>query len=724
MDGLDEIVREFLVESNEGLDQVERDLVQLERTPGSAELVARVFRAIHTVKGTSGCLGFPQVEALAHVGEDLLSRVRDGLICLSSEMATALLAMVDALRQMLASIENTGDEGQHDYADLQIRLKELSAGNNAPERSATEQFRVEPGYEPIITAAEEQSVVPSETLDTKLDSRVGGGDANVSSVSGNNIRVDLTSLDKMMNLVGELVLARNRVLQLAPARSDSLFVHAAQALDHITTELQESVMKMRLQPIGNVWSKFPRVVRDVALACGKQVSVQLDGSETELDKSIIEAIKDPLMHIVRNAVDHGIELPHVREAAGKPAQGRLVLRAFHEGGQVIIEVADDGAGVDLERVRQKAISRGLIGEDAAMRMGERELVNLLSVPGFSTANTVSNISGRGVGMDVVRTNVEKIGGTVDMQSEAGQGTTVRLKIPLTLAIVPALLVTTNGERFAIPQANLLELVRLKEDNEGIEDVYGAPVYRLRGNLLPLVHLGRELALTDDDYERASHIVVLHADGKQFGLLVDTVQDTEEIVVKPLGKHLKAIPVFAGSTVLGDGHLALILDVVGIAQRANVLSAMSKGQTASAEIAKSDARGRQSWLTFRVRGGEHAAVLLSQVSRLEEIKASAMERIGGHDVVQYRGRIMPIINLSATAVGSDTESEEMLSVVVYASGGRTLGLMVDEILDIVDENVVLEHEPSSAGVLGAAVLNHRVTNVVDLPALGSAVAFGD
>src|SRR5271165_3795881 len=404
-------------------------------------------------------------------------------------------------------------------------------------------------------------------------------ETKVRDAAPETIRVGVNVLDKLMTLVGELVLARNQLLQISNTVEDASLQAVSQRMNLIATELQEQVMKTRMQPIGNIWGQFPRTVRDVALGCGKEVGIEMEGKETELDKTIIEAIKDPLTHLVRSSVDHGIELPEARVKAGKARVGRLILRAFHEGGQVNIEISDDGAGLSSDRIRKKAIERGVITAEQAARMTEREIFNLIFLPGFSTAEKVTNVSGRGVGMDVVKTNVEKIGGTVDVQSTLGRGTTVRVKIPLTLAIIPALVVTCGGDRYAIPQVSLLELVRVESDQagKGIELVHGAPVYRLRGQLLPLVYLSRELKLATDarppaEREGAVNIVVLQADGRQFGLVVDEINDTEEIVVKPLRKQLKTVKVFAGSSIMGDGRVALILDVLGLAQRAGVLSA--------------------------------------------------------------------------------------------------------------------------------------------------------
>ena len=511
VDELDEVVREFLVESHESLDQLDRDLVALEKDPTSKDRLASIFRTIHTIKGTCGFLSFGKLESVAHVGENLLSRLRDGRLVLNADITSALLSMVDAVRRMLSDIETTGSDGDNDYAELVARLNELQEVLTSAEEERPS--LVEEAAKLTATASLEvqetaKAVDVAQAIDTALDAAhekvvaernpSEQPETHASAVADTTIRVDVHLLDKLMNLVGELVLARNQILQFTSTQEDSSFVATSQRLNLITTELQEGVMKTRMQPIGNIWSKFPRVVRDVALACGKQVRVEMEGRDTELDKTIIEAIKDPLTHVVRNAVDHGVESPEKRIAAGKPAEGRLFMRAFHEGGQVNIEISDDGGGIDPEKLRQKALQRGLVHPDQLARMGEREILNLIFLPGFSTAEKVTNVSGRGVGMDVVKTNIEKIGGAVDIHSKVGVGTTLKIKIPLTLAIIPALVVTSRGERYAIPQVSLLELVRLEGDQakRSIESIHGAPVYRLRGNLLPLVHLSRELGCDD------------------------------------------------------------------------------------------------------------------------------------------------------------------------------------------------------------------------------------
>jgi two-component system, chemotaxis family, sensor kinase CheA len=770
----DDIVREFLVESSENLDLLDRELINLEKDPGNRGTLASIFRTIHTIKGTCGFLGFTKLESVAHVGENLLSKLRDGELALSPEMTTALLAMVDAIRQMLASVEAIGNEGERNDQELIQTLTRLLQGSAAspntespalPSVTAGEEASALPTVPaisaspapPSATSSIENVVIPqAQTIPSaaepapKIEARPDHAEHTDhapapttesaapsqarTGASESSIRVDVTLLDKLMNLVGELVLARNQILQFSNATEDAGLLAPSQRLNLITTELQEGVMKTRMQPIGNIWSKFPRTVRDVATMCGKQVRIEMEGKETELDKTIVEAIKDPLTHIVRNSVDHGIEKPEKRVAVGKPAEGRLLLRAYHEGGQVIIEISDDGGGLDADKIRRKAVEKGLITPEQAARMGEREGVNLIFLPGFSTAEKVTNVSGRGVGMDVVKTNIEKIGGTVDVQSKAGTGTTVRMKIPLTLAIIPALIVTSGGDRYAIPQISLLELVRLdgEDAQKGIELIQGVPVHRLRGRLLPLVYLNRELKVEDEapDLSKlpAVNIVVLQADERQFGLVVDEINDTEEIVVKPLGKQLKGIKTFAGSTIMGDGRVALILDVLGLAQTSNVVSENRERAISDKEQHVASAAGeRQTMLLFQCGADARMAMDLSLVARLEEFKPEMVECAGHAQVVQYRGQIMPLLRVSDVLSGQHGDANgngrvnghgkrdlsTALQVVVYSEQGRSVGLVVDRILDIVEETIVPQQPSKREGLLGSAVIQQRVTDLLDV-----------
>ena len=728
-------------------------MLVLEKREGTPETLNVIFRVIHTIKGTAGCLGLPKIESVAHVGENLLDALRGGKLTATPEMITTLLAYADALRAMLDSLEKTGNEGSADYSVLLQQLQDFQTGKSVTPSTALAPaakqtwglFEDEPAAPvapvPVVASIPPAPETPPATPSAPPPVLVENagvekeGAARGHSVSDSAIRVDVGQLDKLMNLVGELVLARNQIVQFSNQAKDTTFVNASQRLNLITTELQGSVMKTRMQPIGNIWAKFPRVVRDVSLELGKSVQLVMEGKETDLDRTIIEAIKDPLTHIVRNAIDHGIEMPDARRAAGKPEEGVLILRAFHEGGQVNIEIMDDGHGINVARVKQKAVEKGLITPENAARMSDRESFNLIFLPGFSTAEKITNVSGRGVGMDVVKTNIEKIGGSVDVHSEAGKGSTIKIKIPLTLAIIPALIVTSRGERFAIPQVSLVELVRLEADQarKGIEMLYGAPVYRLRGQLLPLAYLNKELELksqssaasalnpqlstaTESD---AVNIVVLQADGRQFGMVVDAINDTEEIVVKPLGKQLKGITCFAGATIMGDGRVALILDVLGLAQHANVINEVR--DRSMTDKAKTDLRSsdRQTLLLFEVSQGRRMAIPLSMVARLEEFPLSQIERSGTQEVVQYRGQILPLIRVSnyvQDAVGTGVAKSEMTQVVVYSEQGRSVGLVVGSINDIVEEAVIVKRDAQGEGILGSVVIQDKVTDLLDVSAI--------
>ncbi len=709
----DDIVKEFLVESYENLDQLDQLLVELEENPSSRERLASIFRTIHTIKGTSGFLAYSRLEAIAHVGETLLSKLRDGTLALDQERTDALLAMVDAIRRLLKSIEATGREHEEDPSELVARLTSLSEDQRAvaskPAVPAPASAVAAPTPAPTPEPAHEEHAPEPEHVEARK------------GASESSIRVDVQLLDRLMNLVGELVLARNQVLQVTTGLDDSAFLATSQRLNLVTTELQEGIMKTRMQPIGSVWGKFPRVVRDLAAACGKQIRLEMEGAETDLDRSILEAIKDPLTHVVRNSADHGIEKPEARVKRGKPAQGLLRLRAFHEGGKVNIEVSDDGGGIDVDRVREKAILRGLITTERAAAMSERELQQLVFLPGFSTAEKVSNVSGRGVGMDVVRTNVERIGGTIDLHSRRGEGTTLRIKIPLTLAIVPALVVTAAGDRYAIPQVNLLELVRLEGDaaRNAIDDMHGTRILRLRGKLLPLVRLRDVFGLGNVHEEHVS-VVVLQADDRTFGLVVDEINDTEEIVVKPLGRELKGLGAFAGATIMGDGQIALILDVMGLAEKAGLLDE-ARGKAAHENVAEAKQAQvtSQRLLVFRAPSGDRSAIPLDAVARLEELHASTVERSATDEMVQYRGELLPLVRLP----GDPRDGREMLQVVVCAGQGRSVGIVVERIEDIVEQELDM-HASTQAGVrVGCAVVQGKVTSILDVPALVASARVG-
>ena len=718
-----DIITEFLIESSENVTRLEQEIVKLEQSPQDPGLLASIFRAVHTIKGTCGFFAFSNLERVTHIAENLLSQLRNGERHLTPQLTSLILQTIDAIKKELASIEATGKESGVEYDELRQSLTNACNGIEPAVAPATPEVASAPprAEEDAPNAhasgtGDVHSILPPSGPQGEPDKTgVRGG-----SVADSTIRVDVCLLDKLMNLVGELVLARNQVLQFNSRQEDAALNGTAQRLNLITTQLQEGVMKTRMQPIGVVWTKFPRVVRDLAASCGKQIQLEMDGAETELDKSIIEAIKDPLTHIVRNSCDHGIESPYVRSNTGKPAQGRILMRAFHEGGQVNIEIIDDGAGIDTARVKRKAVEKGLLRPEQAERLTEREAVNLLFLPGFSTAETVTSISGRGVGMDVVKTNIEKIGGVVDLTSRPGQGTTVKIKIPLTLAIIPGLVVNSGGERFIIPQVSLLELLRLEGESgrRQIERIHGTPVYRRRGKLLPIAYLNEVLQMPSaDSVDDAMSIVVLQAEERQFGLVVDAIHDTQEIVVKPLGKQLKGLSSYAGTTIMGDGKVALILDVLGIGQLSGVLCESRDQSRNEASKPDQQEQERQTFLLFRAGQFERLAVPLSLVARLEEFPKSRIEQAGGRMVVQYRNQILPLTVLSSVLDGGSPDESSLSDpalVIVFSEGEHLAGILVDQILDIHEEIIRIGKKGERRGLSGSAVIGGKVTDFLDLP----------
>jgi two-component system, chemotaxis family, sensor kinase CheA len=744
VEGLEEIIAEFLVESHENLDQLDGALVALEQDPTSRELLGRIFRTIHTIKGTTGFLEFGRLEALTHAGENLLSKLRDGELGLSAEITGVLLTMVDAIRSLLAAIESTGQEGEADHTELIATLTRLQQGGAAATAGRHEQPETSSPSSPVgevivehggatpddvTLAVTAQDVGDARPIGEILVSQGATTPGEVSlalevqeerrSVADGSIRVDVERLDWLMRLMGELVLTRNQSVDYATASRDATLMRASSRLNLITSELQEVVLKMRMQPIDHVWNKLPRVIRDLSATCGKTVRLEMEGRDTELDKTILETVKDPLTHLVRNAVDHGIEPPEVRRAAGKHEQGLLSLRAFHEGGQVNIEIQDDGAGMDPSLIAAKARERGLVSPEQLARMTEREITNLIFLPGFSTAATVTNVSGRGVGMDVVKSNLEKIGGTIDVRSVVGAGTTFHVKIPLTLAIIPALTVMCAGDRYAIPTVNLAQLVRLEgeQGRAGIELISGTPVYRLRGNLLPLVYLDRELGVSEPDRTERDTvlIVVLQAEDRRFGLVVDDVLDTQEIVVKPPGSQLESVAVYAGATILGDGSAALILDVLALAQRAGVLRAGRELARRAADHADDDRpKTREALLVASVGQDRQVAIPLAMVTRLEEFPAAAVEHVGRRELVQYRDEILPLYRLTGLPGDAGARADDdVLAVVVCATRGRSVGLVVDAILDIVEGGPPSGDHLDGVGLIGTAVVHEKITELLDV-----------
>jgi two-component system chemotaxis sensor kinase CheA len=737
-DEMKEVLKDFLQESFENLDRVDSELIELEEQPDNRDLLSSIFRSMHTIKGTCGFFGFEKLEKVTHIGENLLVKLRDGEHGMNEEIATGLLAMVDAVRVMLHEISEKGHDGAKRYSKLISLLSELkdygqlSSGKSLREvgdsKTVAPKNNTDVEGEPAVKNPIQEAGSGQSGPANSPPRAAENGQKNPSNqekqpaaVVEASIRVDVPVLDALMNLVGELVLARNQIVEYVGVHENSQVVAAAQRLNLITSELQEGVMQTRMQPIHSIWAKLPRVVRDLSRACGKQIRVEMEGKSTELDKSLIEAMKDPITHLVRNSVDHGIESPEDRAAAGKPEEGVLLLRAFHEGGQVHIEIADDGAGIRSEKIKKKAVDNGLITADQAARMSDQEICKMIFMPGLSTAEQVTNISGRGVGMDVVKTNIEKISGAIDLDTEVGRGTVFKIRVPLTLAIVPALIVSTGNQRFAIPQVNLIELIRIDEDEEAnaIEFIHGCPVHRLRGQLLPLVYLHKELML-GDPVSGALNIVVLQAEKCRFGLVVDQINDTQEIVVKPLAEALKVIPVFAGATIMGDGRVALILDTQGIGQRARVMGdSTDRGIDTKLIDANEKVGESETLLIVQTASEGKLAIPLSRVARLEQFERDQTEVAGDIQVVQYRGQILPLVQLSEfllerrAGYGANEVNDELMQVVVFGDEGRQVGLVVKEIVDVVDEVLEVRGKASRPGVLGTAAIQNQVTELFDV-----------
>jgi two-component system chemotaxis sensor kinase CheA len=717
---VDDLTKEFIAESQEGLDRMERCLTELETRPGDTGLLGEIFRAVHTIKGTTGFLGFDRLEKLAHAGEHLLGALRDGRLAVTSELISGLLHLMDGLRGILMLIEETGGEGTRSSDEDSELIAELALLNG--EMPPPE---VEPELLHTVIDTGEAAAVPVSAADAPKGSdglaRSAAG-TNERNVAGNDktLRIDVDVLNRMMNLVGELVLTRNQMLQ--SDRSAANFPELARRLDSVTADLRETVMQARMQPVGNLFGKFPRMVRDLARTCGREVRVEFSGQETGLDKSLLEAIKDPLTHAVRNAVDHGIESPTDRVLAGKPAEGCLRLRAFHQSGSVVIEVADDGAGIPMERVLAKAVERNLVTPEQAAGMSEREALQLIFLPGFSTAAAVTTVSGRGVGMDVVRANVEKVGGSVEVESRRGEGTTLRLRVPLTLAIVPSLIVRSGGQCFALPQSALVELVDIpkREFDRVVQQIGSAELFRLREHLLPMVWLDRLLGLEADRPEASQghYLAVLEADGCRYGLVVDDLMSPEEIVVKPLSPVLREIGMFSGATVLGNGTLALILDVGATAARAGVkpIEEESVGIGAG-EAAIQEAAGA-SFLIFEDRARERTAIPLDTVERIESVALERIEYAGGRPLLQYRGELLPLRDQGGVLPDLEAvrdQGEDVLATVLICGdarlgGEQRAGMVVRQVLDVSTGTLLERDAASDAMGMELALVKEKLTLV--------------
>jgi two-component system chemotaxis sensor kinase CheA len=750
---MDDLLREFLTETSESLDTVDNQLVRFEQDPNNAKILDNVFRLVHTIKGTCGFLGLPRLEALAHAGETLMGKFRDGMP-VTAEAVTLILSSIDRIKEILAGLEATEAEPEGTDQDLIVKLQQMvergmqdlpeTATSAEPVQSKT--FQELPGAQTLgrplrpgevsldelerafrETATEVAPAPAKQARPTRDPHASAAKDANRSAkkpptdpelgeadrVANQSIRVNVDTLEHLMTMVSELVLTRNQLLEISRRNEDTEFKVPLQRLSNVTAELQEGVMKTRMQPIGNAWQKLPRIIRDLSSELGKQIELEMHGADTELDRQVLDLIKDPLTHMVRNSADHGLETPAERAAAGKPEQGTIRLSAYHEGGHIIICIADNGRGLDTERIKAKAISNGLVSEAELEKMTESQIHKFIFAPGFSTAASITSVSGRGVGMDVVRTNIDQIGGTIDVKSVAGEGSSVTIKIPLTLAIVSALIVEAAGDRFAIPQLSVVELVRARANSEHrIERIKDTAVLRLRNKLLPLMHLKKLLKVDDGSSSDPENgfIVVTQVGSQTFGIVVDGVFHTEEIVVKPMSTKLRHIDMFSGNTILGDGAVIMIIDPNGIAK------ALGAAGSAAHEISEENAASRAiaaeqltSLLVFRAGSPQPKAVPLGLVTRLEEIVAEKIELSNGRYMVQYREQLMPLVQMAGVSV----QTSGTQPILVFADDGRSMGLVVDEIIDIVEEKLAIEVAGQQEGILGSAVIKGQATEVIDV-----------
>ncbi len=718
MENQDEILAEFILEAREIIDRLDGDFVRLEENPEDQALVGNIFRGLHTLKGSSGFFYLKRLEKLSHAGESLLGKIRAGQATLDFDKSTRLLEMNDILRSIIEGVEANREEPAGDDGELiaallgeaSVTVKQTQDTTSPPVTNEVSEVIIKPESQPAPEIQMEYSE-PTEAL--------------IPNTPGQEVvvpvKVNPEVLDKLMNIASEMVLARNRLLPFSQQSSDKLFTSAVRSIDLLTLELQERMMKMRMQPIFHIWDKFPRLVRDVSAECGKKVRLVQEGSETELDRILLDSIRDPLIHLIRNSIDHSIESPEIRLEKGKTEIAYLVLRAAHQNGIVIVEVIDDGAGVDFERVRQRAVSRGLISAEKAQLLNHKELIDLIFLPGFSTRDAITNLSGRGVGMDVVKNNIENIGGSIEITSIPNEGTHVKLKIPLTLAILPTLFVRSGGEIFLIPQNRILELVRFAPDqaNNGIEDFYGTPTFRLRDKLIPLLFLDEQLKMVKKPLKpkQKLFITLLNFNGTLFGLVVEEVLNIQDIVIKPLGELLRDMSNFAGATIMGDGEVALILDVDGIARKSGLVERLQANPIRQEELYVPTVEEMVSVLLFEIPGLNKIALPLDSIDHIIKLDPSQIQQNGSREVVYFNEQLMDLVRLDHYVSGGSKDSHlhhSRVPVLTCHYRDRLYGLVVKQVTDIIEVPAKL-HELSTPqrGLNGCIIYNDQVINVLDL-----------
>jgi two-component system chemotaxis sensor kinase CheA len=812
---VDDLISEFLTETAESLEVVDSELVRFEANPTERKTLDNIFRLVHTVKGTCGFLGLSRLEAVAHAGETLLGRFRDGKLEVTPVAVTLVLHSIDRIKVILAGLEATGNEPDGDDHDLIAQLEAMAEGQEVdlstvksvevPDRPINGEIEPAvfngptlgvgdidpstgralrpgevseadleaafasaagpddaPALQPgDIDPSTGRALRPGEVSEADLEAAFAaaeapdwmneavaeveepepvaeakpvvaapvaaaakapepmaglGGEDSQGITTTQSIRVSVDVLEGLMTLVSEMVLTRNQLLQISRTREDSAFATPLQRLSTLTGELQDSVMKTRMQPIGAAWKKLPRLVRDLSYELGKKIDLVMEGEGTELDRQVLELIRDPLTHMVRNSADHGLEGTQERIDLGKPATGTVKLSAFHEGGYIVIRIADNGRGLNTPRIREKLLEKGLVTRGELDSLSDQQVQRYIFAPGFSTAAAVTNLSGRGVGMDVVRTNIEQIGGQIDLLSVPGAGTTFTIKIPLTLAIVSALIVGAGKQKFAVPQTSVMELVRTGQNAEHkIEKINEALVLRLRNKLLPLVQLGPTLQLEAAKDEDATFVMVIQVGERRYGLVVNDVLDTEEIVVKPLATILRDVNVFSGATILGDGSVVLILDPNAMSERAgNMLE--EKASEESEDVAANAGSEKVAMLLFKAGSGAPKAVELAHITRLEHIESDKIEQMEGRAALQYRGKLMPILTVNSDYSGllsSSREETHVQPLLVFTGEGYAMGLAVDEIVDVVEDHMTIELSADRPGVRGTAIIAGRACEILDV-----------
>lgn len=772
----EEFIQEFIEEAGTHLESIESGLLKLNESNTDLENINNIFRAVHSVKGTAGFFDLKRIVELSHSMENLFGELRNGKLKITPEMMDVLLQANDCLKSMVENVAESENHEIDEYVQKFTKLLEPgegAAGNVKTESVAPEEVKEENVVSETTVDSEKESVnkeigcPPPETetkdeIQTNKESRNEDSSAKPQSVAvEDSIRVHVTLLNNLLNLASEMVLGRNQLLRTVENYRKTIpgVEPILQNIDRITTELQEKVMQTRMQPVANVFNKFPRIIRDLSRKLGKEIELQLEGEDVELDKSIIEALGDPLTHLVRNAADHGLELPHIREKMGKPRTGRIVLKAYHEGGYVNIDITDDGAGIDTETIREKALEKNLISQLEVSVMGEQDILQLLFRPGFSTAEKVTDLSGRGVGMDVVKTNISKLGGTVEIFTGIGKGTTFRLLLPLTLAIIPSLIVEVENQKFALPQVNLQEIVRIKPGDAAkkIEYIHDSQVLRLRGRLLPIVHLSDVLGLKKTFLDPSTNekkqdrrktlydqrklkvirkaengkedvfclrsnesntirILVLKIGSRKFGLAVDIIHGGEEILVKPLTKYLKDCKCYSGVTIMGDGRAAMILDPEGIVEKANLKFMEDHIDNDEDDLMLSDSMTeQQNLLLFRCSGPETFGIDLSMVSRVEEIGKSDIEKIGKNEYIKFRGDSLRLIHPEDyLAVTKQQTDRTKFYVIIPKLVKHPLGILVHNIQDTMQVGIKLNKEDIKVkGITGSTILNNSIVLLINI-----------